>query len=59
MTSLFPNCLADKAFKVSRNWLTFSIVVDHVSLNDAIVFVILKIRSEVLNAKNGRTFECD
>ena len=53
MTSLFSNCLANKTFKVTLNWLTFSIVVDHVSLNEVIVYVILKIRSEVLNAKMG------
>ena len=53
MTSLFPNCFADKTFKVSLNRLTLSIVVDHDSLNDVILSVILKIRSGVLNAKMG------
>ena len=53
MTSLFSNCFADKTFKVSLNWLTLSIVVDHDSLNDVILSVILKIRSGVLNAKMG------
>ena len=57
--SLFSDCLADKTFKVSRNRMTPSIVADHVSLNDVILFVILKIKSGVLNTKNGRTFECD
>ena len=49
--SLFSDCLADKTFKVSRNRMTSSIVVDHVSLNDVILSVILKIGSPVLIRK--------
>ena len=43
VTSRSSDCLADKRFVSSRKWFAFSIVVDHFSLTDVILFVILKI----------------